>query len=276
MVAAATTNRMAMSKHNFDICIPAWNSLEYLKLCIEGIRDNSAFKHRIIVHDNASEDGTFGYMQKLGIECTHTDTNEGFSGVNHALKCSDSEAVMIFNCDMYALPDWDVAINKQQEAFAEQEIQNYTLSSCLIEPVGFNPEYDIIDFGQNNETFDSDALNHHYRVNKARYDERQDSVNYCHPILLPQKMLREMDFLDPEYFPGYGVDDDLAARAYYRCGCRHFRMLGKSRVYHFSSATFKKMPPEIRARHGRDLFARKWPLDMDAFRRHINIMQKVS
>ena len=40
----------------FSITIPTFNNLEYLKLCLKSINNNSKLKHQIIVHVNEGKD----------------------------------------------------------------------------------------------------------------------------------------------------------------------------------------------------------------------------
>ncbi len=255
----------------FDIAIPTWNSLEYLQICVKGIQQNSALPHRIIVHNNGSTDGTKEWLQAQGIELTSTPENKGFCGVNYALRQVTADHVMVMNSDMYPLPGWDLEINKQINLFKRIGLKAYTISSCLIEPTGFNPEYDIENCGTTAENFDEDKLLKHFKSQRHRYYSRKDTVQYSHPILLPTSLMERIGYFDPEYFPGWACDHDLAARAWYRGECRHFVMLGKSRVYHFSSKTFKKLPPEIQAQHGEDLFYNKWNVSVPYFRQILGV-----
>ena len=58
----------------FSIIIPTLNNLNYLKLCIKSIKNNSSFNHQIIHHVNLGEDGTKEFLKGksiaiLGIPC---------------------------------------------------------------------------------------------------------------------------------------------------------------------------------------------------------------
>jgi glycosyltransferase involved in cell wall biosynthesis len=258
---------------NFDICIPAYNSLEYLKKCVESIQKNSTFGHRIYVHDNGSTDGTEEWLKSRNdIVYTRSATNEGFCAVNNVLKIATAPYIMIFNCDMYVLPDWDLFIYKQIVNFVNvRRINKFTISCSLIEPVGHNPEYIIRDFGTDISGFRENQLLDDFYRNRARYLNSLDTIQYSHPILLPRTMLHLIGYMDPAYFPGWASDHDLAAGAFFTAHCRDFVMLGKSKVYHFSSKTFQKLPEEIRNRHGQDIFRKKWGMSADEFRTMINI-----
>ena len=47
----------------FSIIIPTFNNLDYLKLCIKSIRQNSKYTHQIIPHVNIGEDGTCDFLK---------------------------------------------------------------------------------------------------------------------------------------------------------------------------------------------------------------------
>ena len=63
----------------YSIIIPTFNNLEYLKLCIKSIKNNSKFKtHEIIPHVNDGSDGTLDYLNKNNAPYSHTRYNSEF------------------------------------------------------------------------------------------------------------------------------------------------------------------------------------------------------
>ena len=46
------------------ILIPTYNNLDYLKLCIKSIKNNSSNKYKIILHNNEATDGTLDYANE--------------------------------------------------------------------------------------------------------------------------------------------------------------------------------------------------------------------
>ncbi len=61
----------------FSILIPSWNNLGFLKLCIESIEKNSAYKHEILIHVNDGSDGTLEWVRQKGYKHTHSEENIG-------------------------------------------------------------------------------------------------------------------------------------------------------------------------------------------------------
>ena len=47
-----------------SIIIPTFNNLNYLKLFLNSIKNNSSFEHEIILHINEGSDGTLEYAKK--------------------------------------------------------------------------------------------------------------------------------------------------------------------------------------------------------------------
>ena len=47
----------------FSILIPTFNNLDYLKLAIKSIKENSIYNHEIILHINDGSDGTLEYVK---------------------------------------------------------------------------------------------------------------------------------------------------------------------------------------------------------------------
>ena len=57
----------------FSILIPTFNNLNYLKLAIKSIKENSKYKHEIILHINDGSDGTLEYAKKEKLIYTHSE-----------------------------------------------------------------------------------------------------------------------------------------------------------------------------------------------------------
>ena len=80
----------------FSIIIPTFNNLDYLKLCIKSIRQNSKYTHQIIPHVNIGSDKTSEFLTKENIDYTFTDYNSGIcEGMNTASKKSKFEYILL-------------------------------------------------------------------------------------------------------------------------------------------------------------------------------------
>ena len=168
---------------------------------------------------------------------------------------------------MYFLPGWDVEIFKQIQQFKKQKIDKFTISSCLIEPLGANSEYTIRNHGHTSDMFNEKSLLSDYFTNSQRY-AKINTTQYSHPITMSKTLWDAMGGVDTSYQYGIATDHDIAASAY-KEGCRNFIMLGKSRVYHFVSQTVRKLPKDREDGHVR--FRNKWGKTIDEFRERIGI-----
>ncbi len=85
------------------ISIVSYNSLSFLKECLDSILENPPEKdYQIIVVDNASSDGTVGFIRRNypGITLIANNKNIGFAAANNkAIKKSNSKYVLLINSD---------------------------------------------------------------------------------------------------------------------------------------------------------------------------------
>lgn len=252
-----------------SVCVPTYNSLDYLKIFVEGLRRNTKVKHELLVHDNASEDGTEEWFKENKISYTRSTKNLGFCGVNNALRKAKHEYVMVFNTDMYPLTGWDTDILKQVQKFKKEKIDKFTISCRLIEPHGGNPEYVMCNAGHDASSFSREKLIQEFFwwCNTWR---KGDTIQYSHPILMSKTLMEEIGYFDERYFPGWAVDHDIAACAY-KAGCRNFILLDRCSVYHFISKTFTKLPDHVKNKDGQDVFLAKWGITVEEFRKRMEI-----
>lgn len=253
----------------FSIVVCSWNDLEYLKILHQSLKKNTILPYELVVHDNGSEDGTEDWLKENNIKYSRSLTNEGVAAVNYAVKQAKYDFIVDINADMYVLPGWDLAVQKQRQEFKKQGIEDYTISATLIEPVGANPEYTIRDHGQDFQRFNEESLLADFKENALKY-QKNNVIQYSHPIMMPKKLWDKFGGVDITYFPGQASDHDIAASAY-KVGCRNFIMLGNCRVYHFVSKTIGKLPTYLKIRSGQDIFHAKWEMTVDEFRSKLEI-----
>jgi glycosyltransferase involved in cell wall biosynthesis len=258
----------------FSICLCSWNDLHFLKILVAGIKKNTKSKYEIIVHDNGSVDGTKEWLESNGITHTRSEENEGVAAVNYAVKLAKYPYIIDINADMYPLPGWDLAILKQISAFQGKGIEKFTISSCLVEPIGNNPEYTITYHGHTYDSFNEQNLLQDFLTsgNDSKFS-KGNTTQYSHPITMPKKLWDEFGGVDTSYKYGIATDHDIAASAY-AAGCRDFIMLGKSRVYHFVSQTIRKLPAD--RPNGHQHFQDKWGISIDEFRSKLKIATSYS
>ncbi|MBI5890617.1 MAG: glycosyltransferase [Nitrosomonadales bacterium] len=239
----------------FTIIIPTWNNLEFLKLCVHSIRTYSDFEHEIIIHVNGGSDGTLEWVKSEGIKFSHTDKNVGICiAVNHLVTLASHDWVLYLNDDMVACPGWDTAFAKAIET-ADTDLALF-FSTLIQADIGKSPYIIKQDFGSSPENFDEPRLMKEYLKDKRGDAEGAASQ----PTLFHKKWWSIVGGYSVEFSPGMSSDDDLLMK-FWVIGCRHYRVVGASRFYHFSC----KSTGRIRHNMGGRIFAMKWGITQKEF-----------
>lgn len=241
-----------------SIIIPTWNNLAFARLCVDSIRKNSAFIHQVILHINDGSDGTLQWAQAEGIDYTHTPDNAGIcKAVNEAGGLAKHNYIVYMNDDMYVCPQWDVHIAREIE---QAGTDNFMFSSTMIEPINYNNPCVINkDYGQTIETFrEAELLKECNSIEKADW-----TGSTWPPTIVHRKYWLITGGYSIELSPGVSSDDDFAMKMW-QAGCRLFKGIGKSRVYHFQS----KSTLRIKKNDGRKQFLMKWGINQSTFNKY--------
>lgn len=242
----------------FSIIIPTWNNLPYIKLCIESIRKNSSVPYQVVLHINDGSDGTLAWAKEQNIDFTYTPFNAGICvAVNMAAELATQKNIIYMNDDMYCCPGWD--------KYLAEEINNlpddcFMLSATMIEPNKSNNMAVVVaDFGQDAGSFrEKDLLDALPSINKNDW-----SGSTWPPCVISKKYWHIIGGFSLEFSPGMGSDDDFSRKMWY-AGCRYFKGVGKSMVYHFQT----KSTSRIKKNDSRKQFLLKWGGNSSYFNRY--------
>ncbi|MFI3294656.1 MAG: glycosyltransferase [Rikenellaceae bacterium] len=245
----------------FSILIPTWNNLDYLKLCVESIRENSAFDHQILVHVNDGSDGTLEWVSRQSdIEYTHSPENTGvcwpLNGLRPLVEC---DYIAFSNDDMYLLPGWDVELSREIERISHKM---FFLSSTLLQPRPFFCPSVIApaDYGESVESFEKERLLRDYMTH-----EHADWSGSTWPLNVVHRDTWDLvGGYSVEYSPGLYSDPDFSAKLY-MAGVRIFKGLSASRVYHFEARSTGR----VKKNKGSRQFLAKWGITSKTFTRAI-------
>ena len=239
----------------FSILIPTWNNLDYLKICIDSIRKNSAFEHQIIVHVNDGSDGSRQWVQEQGLDATFSDNNIGIClAVNQSGALATQEYVVYMNDDMYCCPGWDThLINKIKTLGTDL----FMLSGTMVEPTASgNPCVVHADFGKDAEGFKEAAL-----LQAQAGLVRSDWLGSTWPpTVVHRRWWHAVGGYSTELTPGMSSDNDFAMKMWH-AGCRIFLGVGDSLVYHFQCRSTGKVVKN----DGRKQFLNKWGMTQSTF-----------
>ena len=244
----------------FSIIIPTFNNLDYLKLCIKSIRQNSKYTHQIIPHVNIGEDGTCDFLRDENIDFTFTKYNSGIcEGMNTASKKSKFKYVLYSHDDFYFCPGWDVVLKNEIDAIGHN---NFYLSGVMMNngPIRFNAGSDIKSFDENK------VLNEYQNYN--HYDFQGSTWA---PHLLHRDLWEKVGGFSEEFFPGTGSDPDLNMKLW-KEGVRIFKGVNNCKVYHFGSIVTRKYKnhPTIITESGSKggkIFLLKWGITIKFFKK---------
>ncbi|MDI9319629.1 MAG: glycosyltransferase [Phycisphaerales bacterium] len=239
----------------FSIIIPTWNNLAFVQLCVESIRKNSDYKHQVILHINDGSDGTLDWVKEQQMDYTHTPDNAGIcKAVNVAAVLATQEYIVYMNDDMYVLPHWDTELIQEIQLLPNH---NFMFSSTMIEPADHqNPCVMVQDFGNDLAHFrESDLLAEYARLPKQDWNG-----SAWPPTIVHKEYWHLVGGYSIELSPGMSSDDDFAMKMW-MVGCRVFKGIAASRVYHFQA----KSTHRIVKNNGRKQFLMKWGINQSTF-----------
>ncbi len=244
----------------FSIIIPTFNNLEYLKLCIKSIRQNSKFNHQIVPHVNIGSDKTSEFLVNENIDFTFTDYNSGIcEGMNMASKKSKFPYILYSHDDFYFCPGWDLALKDEIEKIGHN---NFYLSGIMMNngPIKCN-------FGNDLKSFDEKKFLNEYK----KYNHYDFQGSTWAPHLIHKEIWNRVGGFSEEFYPGTGSDPDLNMKLW-NLGVRIFKGINNCKVYHFGSIVTRKYKnnPKIITESGSKggkIFLLKWGITINFFKK---------
>ena len=245
----------------FSIIIPTLNNINYLKLCIKSIKNNSNYNHELIIHVNQGTDGTIEFLKNEKIKYSYTKYNAGIcEGVNLASKLSTTNYILYAHDDFYFCPGWDVALVNELE-----DIKNnlFYFSGTMIH----NGQVEF-DCGNSLEDFNEKKLLNEYK--NIKFNDFQGST--WAPHLIHKDLWNKIGGFSEEYFPGTGSDPDLNMKLW-KEGVRIFKGLQNCKVYHFGSIVTRQRERKFNTitesgSKGSKIFLLKWGISIKFFKKY--------
>ena len=239
----------------FSIIVPTYNNLDYLKLCLKSIKDNSSFDHEILIHVNEGTDGTKSYLEYINQKFTYSAKNEGVCvAFNKAAKKSNKKYIVLAHDDMYFCPNWDKVFLSELKSLPEDS--DFFLSGTMVQPF---ESYINLNCGDSINNFDEQKLLS--ELPKIRFNDFQGT--HWQPSLIPLKTWNKVGGFSEEFSPGLGSDPDFNMKLW-NVGVRLFKGLGECRVYHFSSLSLRKKAWN----NGAKTFLLKWGISIKFFKKY--------
>lgn len=250
-----------MNNQTLSICIVTWNSMKFIKDCLESIMKQSIWlakdfeiKIAINVVDNGSQDDTVDFIRNNYpyVHILKNINNLGFSrAYNQAIKMQQTDWVLVLNTDVILEPDFlekilIAAKNSKRDVAAlggkvlkietvvengglSEKIKSDKLDSCGLE---VRKSRQVKNIGEG-------------EVDEGQYDELNEVFGFSGAcVLFRREALEDVNFKD-EYF-----DEDLFAyQEDYDLACR-LQLYGwqsvfvpSAKAYHFRSASLGMLSP---------------------------------
>ena len=246
----------------FSVVIPSLNNIDYLKICINSLKKNSFYKNQIIVHLNVGNDGSIEYLNSENVEYTFSEENLGLcKAVNIASKKIKNDYIIYSHDDFYFCPKWDEEFYKEIKKIGHK---NFYISSTHVNMFGIKD----LECGLDDSTFDEKKLLSNYE--KYNFSNIQGST--WAPHVVHKDLWIKVNGFSEEFFPGAGSDPDFNLKLWNE-GVRIFKMIGKSKVYHFESKTLrnennlKHFKSSFLGSKSSKTFLKKWGLSIRFFKK---------
>ena len=239
----------------FSIIVPTYNNLEYFKICLRSIKENSFFNtHEIIAHVNEGLDGTIDFVKNNNIKHSYSKKNEGVCvAFNEAVKISSNKFIVLAHDDMYFCPGWDKEFSKE---LINNDETDFFVSGTMVQSSNGHINYDC---GSNINNFNEQKLL--TGINQIKFDDFQGT--HWQPSLISRKTWDKVGGFSLEFSPGLGSDPDFNMKLW-NIGVRKFKGLSKSRVYHFSSISLRSKAWN----NGAKTFLLKWKISIKFFKKY--------
>ena len=219
-----------METTKLSIVIPNFNGKEFLKICLDSIKNQDYSFYNVVIIDNASSDGSVQYIHENYPEFTLIQNKEnlGFAAaVNQGIKSSSSEYVFLLNNDVELEPDSISnllnCIKKDDNIFSVSSKMVQYHDRAKIDDAG--DEYTILGWTRKVGDGKSPDL----------YGAERETFSACAGAALYRKsILDEIGYFDENFF-AYMEDVDISYRARikgYKCV-----YCPDAVVYHFGSGT---------------------------------------
>lgn len=227
-------------------CISTFNNLNYLKLAVKSVRENSFYKNsRFIVYSENSTDGTDEWLAGEGKSLYNI---EGYSekneipkgiggGMNFCAEKVTTEYIMFLHADFYVGPYWDIETLRM----FKKQTSNTPLwvSSYRVQPDTFHEPSRPGTLIVPNEAFGE----YHHNFDESAFNEFAKEFTHSNDISIRKGegvsgLIRKIDWdavggNDPLFAPAYYEDYDLFVRM--QLADYNFILTTKSVVYHFGS-----------------------------------------
>ena len=266
-----------MYKKRLLVGLCSWNNYKLLKIFINNIITKlDLSKDGIAVVLNESDIESITFLHQMKIPFVSIPENRGVLAIDYLIP-------FIQNCEYFLNTNDDMIFH---EGFSDDLIniidKNYPCSASCLLVENFNSYNPCVFFDKTlTSIYDENTVSTFLKnVESGKYFSKSNIITYNHPICV-----KSIDYLrvggysgywDMDFSSGYGRDDMFAIQLY-KLHNQNFKFIGskKSFVFHESSASMKRLSPEIRSQSNTDKIIKKSGIDIHTFKQMISCFNKI-
>ncbi len=211
-----------------SIVILTHNQLPYTRLCIDSIVERTDPPYELIFVDNASSDGTVGYLRRISsAKVIANSENRGFpAGVNQGIQGAKGQNILLLNNDCVVTTGW---LDRLLRALHSDPAVGLVgpRSNCVSGPQQIPVAYSGL------PELDGFAWDYS-KAHDRHYLEVDRLVGFC--LLFKRELLDKIGLFDERFGMGCFEDDDYCRRAM-QAGYR-LLIADDAFVHHFGSQSF--------------------------------------
>lgn len=247
-----------MKKYKVDVIIPIYNSLDWLKLCVESIFKNTNYDvlGTVYLLDDCSSEETVNYLKEVErkygnlVKYIRNNKNLGFvKTCNKGLKLSTSSYVLLLNTDCLVSAN---AIEKMANAMNKDKKIGLL---CPISSVAANLSYPIplgLNFMQVNEVFEKQF--------SGKTFDACTVVGNC--LMISRECINKVGYLDEIFGKGYTEETDYQFKAHEKGFLA--KVLIDTYVYHQCRVSFGESEEQLAIREEHlKIFFERWHDEYD-------------
>ena len=223
-----------------SIVILSYNTLQYLKLCLESIRRyTEPGSYELIIVENASRDGSAEWLRQdqdrvRDMKVIFNRENVGFpKGCNQGMALASGEEILLLNSDTIVTPRWltqlRCALYADERNGAVSCAANQVSNYQQVKTDGYSDFAGLLSFAE--------RFNH---TDPAKWERRTMLVGFC--FFLRRSVYESLGGFDERFSPGNFEDADYSIRML-QAGY-HLIFAGDTFIHHFGSASFAKKTAE--------------------------------
>ncbi len=232
------------------------NALEYTKKCVASLYEHTFYPFELILVDNASSDGTRGYLKKLSrqkenITLVLNKQNKGFAaGNNQGVKKARGRYIMLLNNDVIVSTGW---LEEMVSAYERDDqigmVGPLTNSISGLQMLQNLPYKDIPGFHKFAAEFRA--------AHRGKVTPRRRIAGFA--VLMSRELYRQVKGLDESFGVGNFEDDDLCLKV--REKGYAIMVAEGAFIHHFGSQSFKANGVNIihSLEEKGQVFRKKWP-----------------